>query len=341
MRGGSPVLRALAGAALFLSALAGSSGAAGGGGTTTGEFLALPQGARPIGMGGAFAALADDANSLWWNPAGLARARIKEISASHTRYIEDIVSEFGAFVLPLSPKAGTLGASFTHYNIPGLTSYDASKNASGKITANAWAASIAYGRYLAPNISAGVNVKMVNQKFHTESGRGFAADFGAQYKHPASGFGAGFSAQNIGGSARLGEDTSSLPRMFRGGISYTPPNFKKLTFALDEEKPNDEDPKAHVGAEWKVNNAFTFRSGWEQLRDLGGGAGLSMGLRYITMLGAPSGWAGEETPWWERKSAETDTLVKPDGAYFVFADYAFVSLGSFGDTHRFTLGVKF
>ncbi|MFA4906159.1 MAG: hypothetical protein WC645_06615 [Candidatus Margulisiibacteriota bacterium] len=30
-------------------------------------------GARPLGMGGAFVAIADDANAAWWNPAGLAR----------------------------------------------------------------------------------------------------------------------------------------------------------------------------------------------------------------------------------------------------------------------------
>ncbi|MBI5699945.1 hypothetical protein HZC35_06580 [Candidatus Saganbacteria bacterium] len=30
-------------------------------------------GARPLGMGGAFVAISDDANAAWWNPAGLAR----------------------------------------------------------------------------------------------------------------------------------------------------------------------------------------------------------------------------------------------------------------------------
>jgi len=36
-----------------------------------GEFLTLGVGARPLGMGGGYAALADDATALYWNPAGL------------------------------------------------------------------------------------------------------------------------------------------------------------------------------------------------------------------------------------------------------------------------------
>lgn len=36
-------------------------------------FVDIGYGARPMGMGGAFVALADDANSVLWNPAGLTR----------------------------------------------------------------------------------------------------------------------------------------------------------------------------------------------------------------------------------------------------------------------------
>ena len=42
-------------------------------GTTSAVFLKLEQGVRPIGMGGAYTAAADDVNSIMWNPAGLAK----------------------------------------------------------------------------------------------------------------------------------------------------------------------------------------------------------------------------------------------------------------------------
>jgi len=37
-----------------------------------GEFLRIPVGARALGMGGAFIAIADDGSSFYYNPAGVA-----------------------------------------------------------------------------------------------------------------------------------------------------------------------------------------------------------------------------------------------------------------------------
>jgi long-subunit fatty acid transport protein len=36
-----------------------------------GESMAIGVGARPLGMGGTFAAIADDASTSYWNPAGM------------------------------------------------------------------------------------------------------------------------------------------------------------------------------------------------------------------------------------------------------------------------------
>ncbi len=47
-------------------------------GTTAAQFLKIGVGARAIGMGGAFAATADDITAMYWNPAGLARVYGRE-----------------------------------------------------------------------------------------------------------------------------------------------------------------------------------------------------------------------------------------------------------------------
>lgn len=79
-----------------------------------GEFLRLGAGARPLGMGGAFVALADDASAVYWNPAGLAGATEREVLLMHAEQFGSLVNyDFGAFSLPLGagdhPSAVGLG----------------------------------------------------------------------------------------------------------------------------------------------------------------------------------------------------------------------------------------
>ena len=50
-------------------------------GTAAAAFLKIDAGSRPMGMGGAFTGLADDINTLFWNPAGLASIQDQEFSA--------------------------------------------------------------------------------------------------------------------------------------------------------------------------------------------------------------------------------------------------------------------
>ncbi|RPH91960.1 MAG: hypothetical protein EHM72_18130, partial [Calditrichaeota bacterium] len=42
-------------------------------GTTAAGFLNIDVGARAIGMGGAYESVSDDAMSMYWNAAGIAR----------------------------------------------------------------------------------------------------------------------------------------------------------------------------------------------------------------------------------------------------------------------------
>jgi hypothetical protein len=46
-----------------------------------GDMLSIGVGARALGMGGAFAAVADDASALYWNPAGIVNVKGIEVSS--------------------------------------------------------------------------------------------------------------------------------------------------------------------------------------------------------------------------------------------------------------------
>lgn len=324
--------------AALLCAFGVSAQAGAGSGESAATFLRLEQGGRGIGMAGAYTAVADDSSAWWWNPAGAAWSIRREFAASYTKFVETMNTQYASVLWPTTKELGTFGASLTYMSIPGIDGFDSTGKPAGKLTANGYAASLGYARMLMDNLSAGANVKILGQKLATEQGSGFAADAGLQYRQ--SGLGLGISVQNMGPKLSVGGGSSPLPLNIRAGLSYTP--HPKVILALDEEKPRDGDFRLHVGGEWKVSQAFALRAGFQQLPFLGSGAGYSMGVGYATALGTSGGWAGENTPWWEKKLEESaEEPGKPEGAYLLFMDYGFVSYGNLADTHRFTLGVRF
>ncbi|MBU1881120.1 PorV/PorQ family protein, partial [bacterium] len=85
-------------------------------GTTAAPFLTIGVGSRPIAMGGAFVSIADDANAMFWNPAGLARLPKSEVILVHTKWLADMSFNFVGAAFNMG-SAGTIGASATMLNV--------------------------------------------------------------------------------------------------------------------------------------------------------------------------------------------------------------------------------
>ncbi len=72
-------------------------------------------GARPVAMGSAFAGLADDANSIYYNPAGLGLLKAREITGGESWLFlgltdsSKLFNGFLGYVHPVSGSAGTFG----------------------------------------------------------------------------------------------------------------------------------------------------------------------------------------------------------------------------------------
>jgi hypothetical protein len=68
-----------------------------------GAFMEDGGGARALGMGGAFAAVADDPTATFWNPAGLSRTESRELFLMHDERFGDLVDrDFASFVAPVN-----------------------------------------------------------------------------------------------------------------------------------------------------------------------------------------------------------------------------------------------
>jgi hypothetical protein len=66
-----------------------------------GEFMAIGGGARALGMGGAFVAVAGDASTVYWNPAGISELQTRQALAMHSERFGDLVNyNFGAYMQP-------------------------------------------------------------------------------------------------------------------------------------------------------------------------------------------------------------------------------------------------
>ena len=55
--------------------------------TTSAAFLEIGAGARALAMGGAYVSVADDANSMYWNPAGMTRITHPQVQTYYAPWL--------------------------------------------------------------------------------------------------------------------------------------------------------------------------------------------------------------------------------------------------------------
>ena len=101
----------IVGPALTVLLWAGASQAVGAGLSTGADFLDVTPGARPDAMGQAFSAVADDINTLSFNPAGLGNIRLPEVSFSQYEFPGRHQLHFAGAALPLGGYR-TLGLGY-------------------------------------------------------------------------------------------------------------------------------------------------------------------------------------------------------------------------------------
>ena len=188
-------------------------------GTTFAAFDDMGIGARPLGMGGAFVAVADDANAAMHNPAGLGYMKTAEAGFTHLRMFSGVVNyNYAGVVLPLG-GAGSLGVSF------GMLS-ESSDIYSEKTVA------FSYSKKVIEALSLGANLKMLNTGFDpsvkennpyfTEtSASGFTLDLGILAR-PVEGLSIGLSAENLipADISVSKNEEEKVPMNLRFGLAY-------------------------------------------------------------------------------------------------------------------------
>lgn len=323
------------GAALLAAALcAAPARAAEQPGTTALPVLQLPMGARAMGMGGAFTAVATDATALWYNPAGLARLSAQELSFGAVAGAgETDIQHLGyGAPLPLSGISGSgyasLGANLLYARAGTIEvntlNPDGSLGSSRELSAASdLVLSAAYAeragsmsfetrrQSLTLDHYLGLGGKFVRSTLVEQySASTFAGDLGYLLHVPELGWSYGASVQNAGGRIRYNTEADPLPLIFRSGVAWQGgvPSVHNVLGSLDADYVLQE-KKLHVqlGGEYFWQRMYGVRMGYQLLRD-DGGLTFGMGLR----------WRGR-----------------------YLLDYAWALGGDLGATHRFTFTWRF
>ncbi len=182
-----------------------------------GEFLSIGVGGRALGLGGAYAALANDASAGYWNPAALSRIDYPEVMLMHDERFGSLLNyDFGAVAIPYSVSS-TIGISIMRLGVDGIpdTRYagvDANGNPlppnqymnavqldDSKITyfnSTDWAIYFTYSQRTASSLMYGINLKVIRETIDSSSATGIGFDIGMLYS-PANNWYIAVNAQDI------------------------------------------------------------------------------------------------------------------------------------------------
>lgn len=298
---------------ILLLGLPGRGGASSGPGSAAAEFLGIGLGARPVALGGAFVASADDANAIAYNPAGLALLERQEATFMHNDYVDGVRQEWAAYAIP-ARSLGTFAVSAHLLLVEPFPAYDAAGEEADAVSAGDQAYQLAYARRAGERWSLGLGAKHLRSRLGDASASANALDAGVLYETPLRGLRAGAAIQNAGSRLRFIEEAFPLPCRWNTGLAYRPLDANPaLTLLAQASLPRGGGLTAAFGAECVLGRALALRAG--RRGGLGSGSGLSLGLGVALRRGGR-------------------------GSELAF-DYAFADYGELGRTQRFGVTVRF
>ena len=317
-------------------------------GTTVGNFLLIETGARAVGMGGAYVAIADDPSAMYWNPSGIARVESFTAAFNHTKWLVDISYNFIGAILPFD-NYGSLGihAVFLSMDDMQITSELFPEGVeNGYFSAGSYVFGLSYGLNLTERFSLGLSTKFIGEYISHSTANAIAFDIGSLYTTELDELKIGMSISNYGTkmqmsgndmlrqiddhdqegnnpniNAYLATEEFDLPLIFRFGLSWDA--FKgyansNLLLAIDAQVPNNNHKSLSSGLEYVYNNMFSLRGGYNTWygdsaaneEDLSG-ISMGLGIKYDINLAT------------------------------VNIDYAYRDFGILQDIHMFAVGFTF
>ncbi len=221
--------------------------------------LHIGVGARPLGMGKAYVALAEDGDGIFVNPAGLGKVDGPKITSMYSSVLGEVnyIVLGGAYP---HTKNSAIGAGAVVSSVSGIDLYDTLDNSNG--TAN-WSNSVmflSYGVNLEDaRLQLGGSVKYFNQggtgssTIESASASSIGMDLGAIYS-PSENLSLGVVAQNPFGTkleSGNGVENTMLSTIKAGAkMTFKPFENQKINLAIDADMAKHRPTTMHLGAEY-------------------------------------------------------------------------------------------
>jgi len=266
-------------------------------GTTSFQFLKIMMSARASALGGAFSAVGNNSEALYWNPAGITRVSLFDASVSYVDWFLDAahysfaaaytfegVGTFGLLGIFTDvgeievTRVSALGFIGDTYN-PGLT---------GEIfSPKSYVVGLSYGRNLTDKFSFGATVKYVKEDLIYKSTDAVVFDGGLIFRTGFRSLEVAASIVHFGPEVKFIDKSYPLPQTFNIGISgylFAPGDHligeladNRILISYDLTQQRDFEQQHNVGIEYSFNNLLFLRGGYKINNDQEGisaGAGI-------------------------------------------------------------------
>ena len=233
-----------------------------------GSWLMEYSGARTLGLGGAFVAVADDALGSLWNPAGLQRMNQNQLMFENVRlFDETAVNSFGVAIpgnwLP------SFGLSMVMLHSGDFQRTNELNDNLGNFSETETAYTFTMAKAISPRFEIGANFKLVQQSIEDFSAGGFGTDLGA-IMDVGPALHLGLMAANLGGpKLQLRSTSEAYPTQFRAGLAYDLFHGRCM-IAAQVDHGALTGTRYHAGSEYWLQPGIALRAGVQDSRATGG-----------------------------------------------------------------------
>ncbi|MDD5455742.1 MAG: hypothetical protein PHV30_01775 [Candidatus Margulisbacteria bacterium] len=232
-----------------------------------GSFAEWNVGARSLAMGRAYVGLADDASSLFWNPAGVMRLKSMQAMFQMVMLYEQYNMMYAGFALPGAESA--LGVEFLMLGGSGIEGRDKYNQFTQMVQDSKMAIGLTYSKRVMQNVFMGLKGKYFMRTLGADGDMAIAGDISLMYTLTEQ-LSLGWSLNNVVGMV-MGDTSDQLLSNSIVGLSY---REKDLIFTIDAR---DNFNDWHFGAEWLLFKMLALRCGVNNY-ELSFGGGLNVGI---------------------------------------------------------------